>query len=110
MHVKSETAPSDRAVGLLTGASTIAVANAYYIQQLLVEVGGAFSIPSGLVAILPGLSQIGLACGLAFLLPLGDIISVRRLHLTVDPVQTAHLLAERESYSGQNERSLHWSG
>jgi predicted MFS family arabinose efflux permease len=78
---------SDRAIGLLAVAAAIAVANAYYIQPLLVEVGGALSISSGLVGILPGLSQIGLACGLAFLLPLGDIISARRLLLTVIPIQ-----------------------
>ncbi len=87
--MNSATALSDRAVGLLAVASAIAVANAYYIQPLLVEVGGALSISSGLVGILPGLSQIGLACGLAFLLPLGDIISARRLLLTIIPIQIA---------------------
>jgi hypothetical protein len=54
--MKSATALTDRAVGLLAVASAIAVANAYYIQPLLVEVGGALSISSGLVGILPGLS------------------------------------------------------
>ena len=39
-----------------------------------------------------GLSQIGLACGLAFLLPLGDIISARRLLLTAIPLQVAALV------------------
>lgn len=61
--MKSVTVLSDRAVGLLAVVSAIAVANAYYIQPLLVEVGGELSISSGLVGILPGLSQIGLACG-----------------------------------------------
>ena len=89
---KSATILSDRAVGLLAVASAVAVANAYYIQPLLVEVGGTLSISSGLVGILPGLSQIGLACGLAFLLPLGDIISARRLLLTVIPIQIAALV------------------
>ena len=88
----SATTLSDRAVGLLAAASAIAVANAYYIQPLLVEVGGALCISTGLVGILPGLSQVGLACGLAFLLPLGDIISARRLLLTVIPIQVAALV------------------
>jgi hypothetical protein len=70
----------------------VAVANAYSIQPLLVEVGGVLSISSGLVGILPGLIQIGLACGLAFLLPLGDIILARRLLLTVIPMQIAALV------------------
>jgi hypothetical protein len=88
LQVNSATVLSDRAVGLLA----VAVANAYSIQPLLVEVGGVLSISSGLVGILPGLSQIGLACGLAFLLPLGDIILARRLLLTVIPMQIAALV------------------
>ncbi len=73
-------------------ASAVAVANAYYIQPLLVEVGGSLAISSGLVGILPALSQVGLACGLAFVLPLGDIISARRLLLSVIPIQIAALV------------------
>ena len=92
LQVNSATALGDRAVGLLAVASAVAVANPYYIQPLLVEVGGALSISSSLVGILPGLSQLGLAFGLAFLLPLGDIISARRLLQTVIPVQIAALL------------------
>lgn len=83
---------SDRAVGLLAVASAVAVANAYYIQPLLVEVGDALSISGAAAGILPGLSQIGLACGLAFLLPLGDTISARRLLLAVIPIQVAALV------------------
>ena len=90
--MKSAPVLSDPAVGLLAVASAVAVANAYYIQPLLVEVGGALLISEGLVGILPGLSQIGLACGLAFLLPLGDIISARRLLLTLIPIQIAALV------------------
>ena len=82
----------DRTVALLAVASAVAVANAYYIQPLLVDVGRSLSIPNNLVGILPGLSQIGLACGLAFLLPLGDIVSARRLLLAVIPIQIAALV------------------
>ena len=90
--MKSATILSDRAVGLLAVASAVAVANAYYIQPLLVEVGRALSISNGFVGILPALSQIGLAFGLAFLLPLGDIVSARRLLVTVIPIQIAALV------------------
>ena len=83
---------SDRTVGLLAVAASVAVANAYYIQPLLLEVGAALSISPALVGVLPALSQIGLACGLAFLLPLGDIVSARRLLLAVIPVQVAALV------------------
>ena len=100
--MKSTTALGDRAVGLLAVASAIAVANAYYIQPLLVEVGGALAISSSLVGILPGLSQLGLACGLTFLLPLGDIISTRRLLLTVIPIQIAALILFATSGSARS--------
>ena len=92
MQVRSAAVLSDRAVGLLAVASAVAVANAYYVQPLLLEVGEAVSISRGLVGVLPALSQVGLACGLAFLLPLGDIISARRLLLAVIPVQIAALV------------------
>lgn len=92
LQAKSATVLSNRAVGLLAVASAVAVANASYIQPLLVDVGGALSISSGFAGILPGLSQIGLACGLALLLPLGDIVSARRLLVTVIPVQIAALV------------------
>jgi predicted MFS family arabinose efflux permease len=92
LQAKNATVLNNRAISLLAFASAVAVANAYYIQPLLVAVGGALSISSRLVGILPGLSQIGLACGLAFLLPLGDVVSARRLLLTVIPIQIAGLV------------------
>ncbi len=92
--MNSATVLSDRAIGLLAFASAIAVANAYYIQPLLVEVSGALAISNGLVGILPALSQIGLACGLAYVLPLGDIISARSLLLWVVPIQIAALVLQ----------------
>ena len=89
----------DRAVGLLAAGAAIAVANAYYIQPLLLQVGAALAIPAGLAGILPALSQVGLACGLAFLLPLGDIVSARRLLLSVIPIQIAALVLFATSFS-----------
>lgn len=83
---------SDRSVGLLAVAAAFAVANAYYIQPLLVEVARALSLPGGLVGVLPALSQIGMACGLAFLLPLADVLSARKLLLIVVPPQIAALV------------------
>jgi predicted MFS family arabinose efflux permease len=100
--VKSATFLSNRAVGMLAVASAVAVANAYYIQPLLVQVGEALSISSDLAGVLPALSQIGLACGLAFLLPLGDIISARRLLLTIIPIQIAALVLFATSGSALN--------
>ncbi|QYA16725.1 hypothetical protein [Rhizobium sp. AB2/73] len=60
-QMKSATILSDRAVGLLTVAAATAVAIAYYIQPLLVNVCEALSISSGFVGILAAMSQIGLA-------------------------------------------------
>ena len=92
LQAKGAAVLSDGAVGLLAVAAAVAVGNAYYIQPLLVEVSGALSISSSLIGILPALSQIGLACGLAFMLPLGDVISARRLLLWVIPIQIAALV------------------
>ncbi len=59
---------------------------------MLVEVGAAFAIPVRLVGFLPALTQFGLACGITFILPLGDVISARVLLITVIPLQIAALL------------------
>jgi predicted MFS family arabinose efflux permease len=82
----------DRALAALAVASAVSVANGYYIQPLLVDIGSAFSIPSHLLGFLPALSQFGLACGVVFLLPLGDVVSTRNLLMAIVPLQIAALM------------------
>ncbi len=83
---------SDRAVALMALACAASVANGYYIQPLLVEIGGSLAMPEKLLGLLPALTQAGVAVGVLFLLPLADTLSARRLLLAVIPVQMAALL------------------
>lgn len=79
-------------VGLLAVACGIAVANAYYAQPLLVEIGQSLRLSDLAVGLIPALTQIGVAAGVLLLLPLGDVIPARRL-LTVAIIFQAIALA-----------------
>lgn len=66
-------------VWVMTLAAGIVVANNYYNQPLLVDFVHAFHASSREVGAVPILTQMGYACGLVFLLPLGDMIERRQL-------------------------------
>jgi predicted MFS family arabinose efflux permease len=57
----------------------VSVANPFYAQSLLPAVEGAFRLPSGVVLQGPMATQLGMALGFLFLLPLGDRSERRRL-------------------------------
>ena len=48
---------------LLTLASAVVTANAYYIHPIISEVAAAFDVGHGLIGIVPGANQIALALG-----------------------------------------------
>jgi predicted MFS family arabinose efflux permease len=79
------------AVNVLAVVAAVAVANGYYIQPLLNEVGREMALPHVLLGILPAATQIGLAIGLVLLMPLADA-HARRVLLIVVPLQIAALL------------------
>ena len=56
-----------------------AVANLYYAQPLLHTIAQTFSVSDSTAGLLVTASQIGYAVGLAFLVPLGDLLERRRL-------------------------------
>ena len=91
---------SNRAITVLAVASALSVANGYYIQPLLVVIAEAFAVPEHLVGFLPAMTQVGLACGVAFLLPLGDAVSARTLLMAVIPLQVVALLLFSASEHG----------
>jgi predicted MFS family arabinose efflux permease len=66
-------------IWVMTLAAGIVVANNYYNQPLLVNFAHAFHASAREVGAVPVLTQIGYACGLVFLLPLGDMIERRQL-------------------------------
>lgn len=68
---------------LMAVATGIIVANIYYLQPLLHQVKGDFRVGTFATATLVTLTQAGFAAGLAFVVPLGDIIPRRRLVVTM---------------------------
>lgn len=70
---------SRRLVVLLAVACGAAVANNYYAQPLLHTIGASFGVPGSTAGLLVTASQVGYAAGLAFLVPLGDVLEQRRL-------------------------------
>ncbi len=59
------------------------VANLYYLQPLLHQVKGDFRISTANASLLLTLTQIGYAAGLAFVVPLGDLVPRRRLVVAI---------------------------
>ncbi len=69
------------------------VANLYYSQPLLASIAADFQVPAAKAGLLVTVTQIGYACGLAFLVPLGDALSRRRLTLCLCTLTAVALLA-----------------
>jgi MFS family permease len=86
-------APLSRvAIAMLAAACGLAVANANYAQPLLVAIGQSLHLPNAMLGLIPALTQFGVTFGIAFLLPLGDVVPARRL-LTVTIILQAAALA-----------------
>jgi predicted MFS family arabinose efflux permease len=60
-------------------ACGLTVANLYYAQPLLALIASSFRISQGKAATVVTLTQLGYAAGLAFLVPLGDVLENRKL-------------------------------
>lgn len=80
-------------VWLLTVASGAAVANLYYNQPLLAEIGRSLNVSAQQVGYIPTLTQIGYAIGLLLIVPLGDMIERRRLLVTMFAIVACALMA-----------------
>src|ERR1700704_3781829 len=70
-------------IGIMAAAGGIAVANLYYNQPMLPDIGRSFAVSANLIALLPMLMQIGYALGLFLFVPLGDTVDRRRLVLVL---------------------------
>jgi predicted MFS family arabinose efflux permease len=75
----SDAAISKRTVLLLAFTCGAAAANLYYAQPLLHTIAATFSVSNGTAGLVVTASQIGYACGLALLVPLGDLLERRGL-------------------------------
>jgi predicted MFS family arabinose efflux permease len=67
---------------LLAVACGASVANMYYAQPLLHTLAVAFHVSNGTAGLLVTVAQVGYVLGLAFLVPLGDLLERRRLITT----------------------------
>jgi predicted MFS family arabinose efflux permease len=66
-------------VALFAVACGVSAANLYYAQPLLPQIARAFGSGSGETALVVTAAQVGYGCGLALIVPLGDMLVRRRL-------------------------------
>jgi len=60
------------------------IANIYYAQPILAQIGASFGTSAAGVGFLPALSQWGMALGILFIVPLGDMLDRKRLVVTLE--------------------------
>jgi predicted MFS family arabinose efflux permease len=82
---------------LFAAACGLSVANLYYAQPILHTIARHFGTSSGTAGLIVTFSQIGYAAGLAFLVPLGDLLNRRRLIPIVLVATTLGLAASAAS-------------
>ena len=70
---------SSRLVWIMAVACGVSVANLYYIQPILVDMGRTFHTSVNQMGIVATVGQIGFATGLLLIVPLGDSYSKRTL-------------------------------
>jgi predicted MFS family arabinose efflux permease len=70
---------SRRLVGVMFAASAVCVANIYYCQPLLSEVGRSLGVSDHAIGYLPMWTQAGVALGMLLFVPLGDMFPRRKL-------------------------------
>lgn len=70
---------SPRQVWILTLASAVVTANAYYIHPIIARVAEDFQVSAATIGLVPAFNQLALALGIFLLLPLGDRYSNRTL-------------------------------
>src|SRR5580692_431067 len=68
-----------RTVGVMSVASAISVANIYYCQPLLSEIGRSLGVSDHAIGYLPMWTQAGTALGMFTFVPLGDMFPRRKL-------------------------------
>lgn len=78
-HAQSPARLSRRLVAVFAVAVGASVANLYYVQPVLPTIRGEFHISAGVAGLAVTWSQLGYMLGLAFILPLGDLLERRRL-------------------------------
>jgi predicted MFS family arabinose efflux permease len=78
-----------RTVGVMFAASAVSVANIYYCQPLLSEIGRSLGVSDRAVGYLPMWTQAGVALGMFAFVPLGDMFPRRKLIVIMCAVSCA---------------------
>ncbi|MCW2872262.1 MAG: ynfM3 [Streptomyces oryziradicis] len=73
------TGPGGHALAVTAAACGLSVASIYYAQPLLPELTRSFHVPHAAATAVVTAGQVGYACGLALVVPLGDIVDRVRL-------------------------------
>lgn len=81
-----------RLILIFAVAAGLTVANNYYAQPLLPFIARSFHSDPATIGLIVTLTQVGYGLGLAFLVPLGDLVNRRRLILLVLSGTTLTLL------------------
>ena len=71
----------------------LVVANIYYNQPLLAEIGRSFKVPDSTVSLLATTTQVGYTIGLLFAVPLGDKVERKKLILVMLGIAATVLVA-----------------
>ena len=80
-------------LALMAVATGLSVANCYYNQPLLDSMAKDFAVSDFSASMVATLTQIGYVAGLVFVIPLGDLVSRKRLILSNYIVSSCALLA-----------------
>ena len=80
-------------LALMAVATGLSVANCYYNQPLLGSMAKDFAVSDFSASMVATLTQIGYVVGLVFVIPLGDLVSRKKLILTNYIVSACALLA-----------------
>ncbi len=80
MNIDTKTPSLSPALTLLMAVATgLAVASNYYAQPLLETIAQAFDLSVNQAGFIVTAAQLGYACGLMFLVPLGDMFERRAM-------------------------------
>jgi predicted MFS family arabinose efflux permease len=80
-QVASRNGLSGALLAVMTVSAGVGIANLYYNQPLLDQMGRSLGASAAEIGMAPTLTQVGYSVGMLFLVPLGDMLQRRRLVL-----------------------------